>query len=110
MKIIGWDGDRSVSDDSDLITISERLRLVSISEEEEEKSEDSVAACSSGDAISDEELARMLQVSYSILLVLSGCLVLFFVLILTFGDAFIVRQKRMHLCFSNLLPLTMGTK
>ena len=62
MKIIGWDGDRAVSDDSDLITISEKLRLVSISEGEEEKSENSIGACSSGIVQSDEELARMLQV------------------------------------------------
>lgn len=60
-KIIGGDGDRAVSDDSDLIAISEKLLLVSLSEEGEEKLGNSGATCSSGIAQSDEELARMLQ-------------------------------------------------
>ncbi|RVW38097.1 Peptide-N(4)-(N-acetyl-beta-glucosaminyl)asparagine amidase [Vitis vinifera] len=60
-EIIGGDGDRAVSDDSDLITISEKLLLVSLSEEGEEKLGNSGATCSSGIAQSDEELARMLQ-------------------------------------------------
>lgn len=67
VKIIGGDGDRAVSDDSDLITISEKLLLVSLSEEGEEKLGNSGATCSSGIAQSDEELARMLQVSCAIL-------------------------------------------
>lgn len=67
VKIIGGDGDLAVSDDSDLITISEKLLLVSLSEEGEEKLGNSGATCSSGIAQSDEELARMLQVSCAIL-------------------------------------------
>ncbi|KAL3537825.1 hypothetical protein ACH5RR_001191 [Cinchona calisaya] len=52
-KILGGEDDRIVLDDSDLMSISDKLRLVLI-DEEEEKSETEFAK-------SDEELARMLQ-------------------------------------------------
>ena len=60
-KIFGHDDDRLVSDDSDLIAISDKLRLVSITDEvkEEGKLVDQNAEL----AKSDEELARKLQVS-----------------------------------------------
>lgn len=58
-KILGGEDDRVLSDDSDLSTISDKLKLVSIDEETKEeekgKAEDEFAK-------SDEELARMLQV------------------------------------------------
>ncbi|OMO96376.1 Transglutaminase-like protein [Corchorus olitorius] len=65
-KIVGEDNDRIVSDDSDLATISEKLRLVSLAGEEEGKPEKQEETTSnSGGAettlMSDEELARMLQ-------------------------------------------------
>ncbi|KAL7234794.1 hypothetical protein ACSBR1_018283 [Camellia fascicularis] len=55
-KIFGGDDDRLVSDDSDLLSISDRLRLLSLSDEEG-KSVDQNAEL----AKSDEEFARMLQ-------------------------------------------------
>ncbi|PRQ41864.1 putative peptide-N(4)-(N-acetyl-beta-glucosaminyl)asparagine amidase [Rosa chinensis] len=55
-KIIGADDDRVVSDDSDLVAISEKLRLISISEEEPESTAGNEELLKS-----DEELARMLQ-------------------------------------------------
>ncbi|KAI8546094.1 hypothetical protein RHMOL_Rhmol07G0089600 [Rhododendron molle] len=58
-KIFGSDDDRLVSDDSDLASISDRLRLVSVTDEvkQEENSLDQNVEL----AMSDEELARMLQ-------------------------------------------------
>ncbi|XP_004302040.1 PREDICTED: peptide-N(4)-(N-acetyl-beta-glucosaminyl)asparagine amidase [Fragaria vesca subsp. vesca] len=55
-KIIGADDDRVVSDDSDLAAVSEKLRLVSISDDQPEQ-----AAGNDELLKSDEELARMLQ-------------------------------------------------
>lgn len=101
-KIIGGDDDLVLSNDSDLISISGKLRLLSLSEEEEK----SGANCSFSGEQSDEELARMLQVSRAILWILSNCLIVY----LTFGCVFIVRPKRRHWCFSNLLPPITGTK
>ncbi|KAJ9180117.1 hypothetical protein P3X46_008399 [Hevea brasiliensis] len=71
-KIIGGDDDRVVSDDSDLVSISNQLklvsidekdesRLVSIDEEESTTSNGSVAQDNANSLVSDEELARMLQ-------------------------------------------------
>lgn len=57
MKIIGADDDSVVSDDSDLAAVSEKLRLVSISDDQPEQ-----AAGNDELLKSDEELARMLQV------------------------------------------------
>ena len=57
MKIISADDDRVVSDESDLAAVSEKLRLVSISESQPES-----AAGNDEVLKSDEELARMLQV------------------------------------------------
>ncbi|XP_054801161.1 peptide-N(4)-(N-acetyl-beta-glucosaminyl)asparagine amidase isoform X3 [Prosopis cineraria] len=57
-KIYGCEDDRPVASDSDLITISEKLRLVSIDEDEQQ------AESSTQNAElmrSDEELARLLQ-------------------------------------------------
>ncbi|XP_020422906.1 peptide-N(4)-(N-acetyl-beta-glucosaminyl)asparagine amidase isoform X2 [Prunus persica] len=56
-KLIGMDENRVVSDKSDLVAISEKLRLVSINEEQQETS------TAENDELlkSDEELARMLQ-------------------------------------------------
>lgn len=51
-KICGVDNERIVSDDSDLVSVSDKLRLVSITEQT--KLDDEIAK-------SDEELARMLQ-------------------------------------------------
>ncbi|KAI3473915.1 hypothetical protein Pfo_028109 [Paulownia fortunei] len=57
-KILGGDDNRTVSDDSDLESISDKLRLVSIGEDERPKEiEKSVADFMT----SDEELARILQ-------------------------------------------------
>ncbi|XP_058223884.1 peptide-N(4)-(N-acetyl-beta-glucosaminyl)asparagine amidase [Rhododendron vialii] len=58
-KIFGSDDDQLVSDDSDLASISDRLRLVSVTDEvkQEENSVDQNVEL----AMSDEELARMLQ-------------------------------------------------
>ncbi|XP_031127728.1 uncharacterized protein LOC116029827 [Ipomoea triloba] len=57
-KILGGDDDQVVSEDADLASVAEKLRLVSIDEDEEtkkkENSEPKVA-------MSDEELARLLQ-------------------------------------------------
>uniref|UniRef100_A0A5B7BTB4 Putative peptide-N(4)-(N-acetyl-beta-glucosaminyl)asparagine amidase isoform X1 n=1 Tax=Davidia involucrata TaxID=16924 RepID=A0A5B7BTB4_DAVIN len=65
-KIFGGDNDRPVSEDSDLASISDKLRLVSVNEEvkEEEKS----AVQDAELAKSDEELARMLQAEEEALL------------------------------------------
>lgn len=63
-KIVGDDDDRLVSCDSDLVTISEKLRLVSIAEEDGERREESGGTIQNLDAEimkSDEEFARMLQ-------------------------------------------------
>lgn len=54
MKILGGDDSRIVSDDSDLVEISDKLRLVSVNDENPKLDSDIV--------YSDEELARMLQV------------------------------------------------
>lgn len=54
MKILGGDDDRVISDDSDLIAVSDKLRLVSIKDENPQLGSEIVK--------SDEELARMLQV------------------------------------------------
>ncbi|CAL8166678.1 unnamed protein product [Prunus armeniaca] len=63
-KLIGVDENRVLSDDSDLVAISEKLRLVSINEEQQEKS------TAENDELlkSDEELARMLQAEEEALL------------------------------------------
>lgn len=68
-KIVGVDDDRTVSTDSDLASISEKLRLVSI--DEEVKEVENQQSCSGNDAEllkSDEELARMLQAEEDALL------------------------------------------
>ncbi|KAK2995964.1 hypothetical protein RJ640_026003 [Escallonia rubra] len=57
-KVLGGDGDRVLSDDSDLASITDKLRLVSINEEEREGEP---VSHSDELARSDEELARMLQ-------------------------------------------------
>ncbi|PSS10107.1 Peptide-N(4)-(N-acetyl-beta-glucosaminyl)asparagine amidase [Actinidia chinensis var. chinensis] len=57
--ILGGDDDRLVSDDSDLVSISDRLLLVSISDEVNE--EGKLADQNAELVKSDEELARMLQ-------------------------------------------------
>ncbi|XVF42169.1 hypothetical protein PTKIN_Ptkin01aG0338000 [Pterospermum kingtungense] len=76
-KIVGEDHDRIVSDDSDLAAVSEKLRLVSVADEERkpEKQEETMsnaAAANKSDAgtstMSDEELARMLQAEEEALL------------------------------------------
>ncbi|XWS64680.1 hypothetical protein CRYUN_Cryun05aG0023700 [Craigia yunnanensis] len=77
-KIVGEDNDRIVSDDSDLAAVSDKLRLVSITAEEERKPEkqeettSSTAGAGKLDAgtsvMSDEELARMLQAEEEALL------------------------------------------
>lgn len=69
VQIVVEDHDRIVSDDSDLAVVSEKLRLVSISAEEERKPEKEEEATNStvgagASARTDEELARMLQVFY----------------------------------------------
>ncbi|KAH7863525.1 hypothetical protein Vadar_018624 [Vaccinium darrowii] len=66
-KIFGSDDDRLVSDDSDLAAISDRLRLVSITDEvkEEDKSVEQNVEL----AMSDEELARILQAEEEALMV-----------------------------------------
>lgn len=55
-KIFGGDGGRVVVGDSDLDLVSDKLRMVSISDEEEEKERQVVDF-----EKSDEELARLLQ-------------------------------------------------
>lgn len=52
---MGGDDERTVSDDSDLESISHKLRLLSIDEIEKEETEADFAK-------SDEEFARLLQV------------------------------------------------
>lgn len=54
LKILGGDDDRVISDDSDLIAVSDKLRLVSIKDENPQLGSEIVK--------SDEELARVLQV------------------------------------------------
>jgi peptide-N4-(N-acetyl-beta-glucosaminyl)asparagine amidase len=56
-KIVAEDDNRLVSDESDLASLSERLRLVSVGEDSVENSDAEMLK-------SDEELARMLQVLY----------------------------------------------
>ncbi|KAL8555090.1 hypothetical protein ACS0TY_003044 [Phlomoides rotata] len=56
-KILGSDGSTAVLDDSDLQSVTDKLRLVSIDEDEKPKQVEQSAA----DFMSDEELARMLQ-------------------------------------------------
>ncbi|KAF7137745.1 hypothetical protein RHSIM_Rhsim07G0075700 [Rhododendron simsii] len=58
-KIFGSDDDRLVSDDSDLASISDRLRLVSVTDEV--KQEEISVGQNVESGMSDEELARMLQ-------------------------------------------------
>ncbi|XVE89862.1 hypothetical protein DITRI_Ditri20bG0028700 [Diplodiscus trichospermus] len=76
-KIVGEDDDRIVSDDSDLAAVSEKLRMVSISAEEERKPEKleettSGTSCTGKfdgtSVMSDEELAQMLQAEEEALL------------------------------------------
>lgn len=55
MQVLGGEDNQILLDDSDLASISNKLRLVSIDDGEEEKPVAEVAN-------SDEELARMLQV------------------------------------------------
>lgn len=125
-KIFGED-DRLVLEDSDLISISDKLRLVSIGQEVEEEEgrlipieggddEEKVenkATQEAGLAISDEELARMLQVS--------GCIFLSFEFFISFlfltwlwhfmfyfilyFMVLLKRQKKKHLCFSSSLSV-----
>ncbi|XAR63606.1 Peptide-N(4)-(N-acetyl-beta-glucosaminyl)asparagine amidase [Bertholletia excelsa] len=58
-KILGSDDDRAVLDDSDLVSISERLRLVSVNGQV--KKEQDLGGHGAEMEKSDEELARMLQ-------------------------------------------------
>ncbi|KAJ7973469.1 Peptide-N(4)-(N-acetyl-beta-glucosaminyl)asparagine amidase [Quillaja saponaria] len=65
-KICGGEGDRPVGSDSDLVTISEKLRLVTINEQfqfQEQEGESSNSNVERNAALlkSDEELARILQ-------------------------------------------------
>ncbi|KAE8659956.1 Peptide-N(4)-(N-acetyl-beta-glucosaminyl)asparagine amidase [Hibiscus syriacus] len=63
-KIVGEDNDRIVSDDSDLAAVSEKLQLLSISDEDArkpEKPEETTSSTAGASVLSDEELARMLQ-------------------------------------------------
>lgn len=74
VQIVGEDNDRIVSDDSDLAALSEKLQLISITSDEARKPEkqeettSSTAGAGNFDAgtsvMSDEELARMLQVYF----------------------------------------------
>uniref|UniRef100_A0A2N9EEG5 Rad4/PNGase transglutaminase-like fold domain-containing protein n=1 Tax=Fagus sylvatica TaxID=28930 RepID=A0A2N9EEG5_FAGSY len=59
-KIVGVDENRVVYDDSDLVSISERLRLVSVNDEVKQPQPES-AGNDAALGMSDEELARMLQ-------------------------------------------------
>ncbi|GAB4835995.1 Peptide-N(4)-(N-acetyl-beta-glucosaminyl) asparagine amidase [Ancistrocladus abbreviatus] len=65
-KIIGGNDDRVVSDDSDLISITDQLRLVSINEEPKALIHNAQSSVEL--TISDEELARMLQAEEEALL------------------------------------------
>ncbi|KAG6703110.1 hypothetical protein I3842_07G067200 [Carya illinoinensis] len=71
-KIICAHDDRVVAEDSDLISISEKLRLVSINDEvQEQRLSKSISNSARNDAellVSDEELARMLQAEEEALL------------------------------------------
>ncbi|KAM7278541.1 hypothetical protein ACFE04_005675 [Oxalis oulophora] len=58
-KIVGGDGDRIISDDSDLRTISEKLQLLSVNDEKPD--DDKVNNAAAALLKSDEELARLLQ-------------------------------------------------
>ncbi|KAF4365881.1 hypothetical protein F8388_002751 [Cannabis sativa] len=61
-KIIGIDDDHMVSNDSDLVTVSEKLRLVSIIEDHKEEENGESSTGNETDFLkSDEELARKLQ-------------------------------------------------
>jgi peptide-N4-(N-acetyl-beta-glucosaminyl)asparagine amidase len=59
-KIVGVDENRVVYDDSDLVSISERLRLVSVNDEVKQPQPES-AGNDAALGMSDEEFARMLQ-------------------------------------------------
>ncbi|KAK4759367.1 hypothetical protein SAY87_022498 [Trapa incisa] len=70
-KILGAENDLVVSEDSDLLAVAEKLRLVSIDEEAEEKVEDQKDETfdNVADTLkSDEELARLLQAEEEALL------------------------------------------
>lgn len=68
-KIVGVDDDRTVSTDSDLASISEKLRLVSIDEEVKEVENQESSSGNDAELLkSDEELARMLQAEEDALL------------------------------------------
>ncbi|XP_050275005.1 peptide-N(4)-(N-acetyl-beta-glucosaminyl)asparagine amidase [Quercus robur] len=64
-KIIAVDENRVLSDDSDLISVAERLRLVSVNDEANEQPQPQSSSHIAGNAaalvMSDEELARILQ-------------------------------------------------
>uniref|UniRef100_A0A1J3JQJ4 Peptide-N(4)-(N-acetyl-beta-glucosaminyl)asparagine amidase n=1 Tax=Noccaea caerulescens TaxID=107243 RepID=A0A1J3JQJ4_NOCCA len=61
-KIVAVDDDRVVSNETDLASISDKLRLVSIGGDSEERSEGTSAEKSDAEMLkADEELARMLQ-------------------------------------------------
>lgn len=83
-QIIGGDGDRVVLDDSDLVSICNKLKLVSIHEEDKSRQQEStsstgsVAQDNANFMISDEELARRLQVALEILISLCRALCFFF--------------------------------
>lgn len=70
LQILGNDDDRSVSDDADLESITDKLKLVTIDEEDEGSKENE----DPGASVSDEELARMLQV---LTMLLFSCSLLF---------------------------------
>ncbi|XP_059435376.1 peptide-N(4)-(N-acetyl-beta-glucosaminyl)asparagine amidase isoform X2 [Corylus avellana] len=71
-KIVSVDDNRVLSDDSDLISISEKLRVVSINDEvQEHRGTESASNSVRNDSqslMSDEELARMLQAEEEALL------------------------------------------
>ena len=66
LQIIAVDENRVLSDDSDLISVSERLRLVSVNDEVNEQpqpqSSSHIAGNDAASVMTDEELARILQV------------------------------------------------
>ena len=66
LQIIAVDENRVLSDDSDLISVAERLRLVSVNDEVNEQPQPQSSSHIAGNAaalvMSDEELARILQV------------------------------------------------
>ncbi|EXB93247.1 Peptide-N(4)-(N-acetyl-beta-glucosaminyl)asparagine amidase [Morus notabilis] len=65
-KIIGADDDRTVFTDSDLLSVSDKLRLVSI--DDEVKEQENHGSSSAEFLKSDEELARLLQAEEDALL------------------------------------------